>query len=610
MYTHCPNCNTHFSITQEYLDIANGKVRCGKCDHVFNALENLYNNDEESDSPQLESAVSIPEEQQTPIIETKTEPAPEAEETIPQETEATSPEHSTDEAETTEANAEPEETTDDISQTTYTPPLASIDIKEKMERIAASLSATTQELKNARKSVGFERQPPKTESPFISLQPTETAVTPPEPQAPVSETETETEKLSETRFENDNDKIQSRLSAEAQDIIAEEQSLEVNNIEAETTDMIEPVESLSPYADTEVSETTEAEPEIQNNLSTREEDQEQEKSEAPENIKSDETENPELSALEDELELVDFSEQLDEEPVNHSAAGHTTVPVDESDIDILQSLIETQQHEDIAPENLIDELNDINKSLSSEDISLDDELDNGDDILAELDQLEQEFNTQDSQTRTETESKTKPDSTDNDFEDTAEHEVAEITQSTAVPVVEEEVVPSFLNQNAAKSGSPASLFGWLFATLLMLLLLAAQYLHFNSMQLADNPDYRSFLETLCPITGCVLPLRKAPDKIITINHDVHTHTSVKDALEIQLSFRNKADFTQQFPVLEVIFSNPRSEIIARRQFRPDEYLNSNISYIAGIKPNQTEKIDLEIVDPDPGALLSFQFNYL
>ncbi|MCK5647303.1 MAG: zinc-ribbon domain-containing protein, partial [Gammaproteobacteria bacterium] len=43
MYTHCPNCDTHFEITQEYLNIANGKVRCGKCDHIFNALDNLCN---------------------------------------------------------------------------------------------------------------------------------------------------------------------------------------------------------------------------------------------------------------------------------------------------------------------------------------------------------------------------------------------------------------------------------------------------------------------------------------------------------------------------------------------------------------------------------------
>ncbi len=549
MYTHCPNCNTHFSITQEYLDIANGKVRCGKCDHVFNALENLYNNDDEPESPQLETAVSTPEEQQTPKIETEPKPASEAEEAIPQETEAKSPEHSADAAESTEVNTESEETTDKISQTAYAPPVASIDIKEKMERIAASLSAATQELKNARKSVGFERQLPKSDTPVISSQPTET------------------EKTSETQFKDNNDATH-----------------------------------------TVVSEAAETEPEIQVNLSPLKENREEEP-EDQENVKVKETKKPERPAPEDELELVDFSEQADDEQDHPSAAGHTTVPVDESDIDILQSLIETQQHEDIAPENLIEELNDINKSLSSAEISLDDELDNGDDILAELDQLEQEFNAKDSQTRTETGSKVKPNSPDYDYEDTAEHETAKTTQNTTAPV-EEEIVPSFLNQNASKSASPASMFGWLFATLLMLLLLAAQYLHFNSMQLADNPDYRPFLETLCPITGCILPLRKAPDKIITINHDVHTHPSVKDALEIQLSFRNKANFTQQFPILEVIFSNPRGEIIARRQFRPNEYLNNKASYISGISPNQTEKIDLEIVDPDPDALLSFQFNYL
>ena len=38
MYTHCPSCDTCFEITQESLDIAQGKVRCGQCDHVFNGL--------------------------------------------------------------------------------------------------------------------------------------------------------------------------------------------------------------------------------------------------------------------------------------------------------------------------------------------------------------------------------------------------------------------------------------------------------------------------------------------------------------------------------------------------------------------------------------------
>lgn len=39
LLTRCPNCQTRFRVTQEQLGIAAGKVRCGNCMEVFNALE-------------------------------------------------------------------------------------------------------------------------------------------------------------------------------------------------------------------------------------------------------------------------------------------------------------------------------------------------------------------------------------------------------------------------------------------------------------------------------------------------------------------------------------------------------------------------------------------
>ncbi len=39
MYTRCPQCSTVFRVTDRQLAIANGKVRCGKCQHIFNARE-------------------------------------------------------------------------------------------------------------------------------------------------------------------------------------------------------------------------------------------------------------------------------------------------------------------------------------------------------------------------------------------------------------------------------------------------------------------------------------------------------------------------------------------------------------------------------------------
>ena len=41
MYTECPSCNTLFKVSTAQLKTAAGKVRCGRCNTVFNALERL-----------------------------------------------------------------------------------------------------------------------------------------------------------------------------------------------------------------------------------------------------------------------------------------------------------------------------------------------------------------------------------------------------------------------------------------------------------------------------------------------------------------------------------------------------------------------------------------
>jgi predicted Zn finger-like uncharacterized protein len=39
--TRCPACETHFRVTAEQLKARSGRVRCGECHHVFNALDSL-----------------------------------------------------------------------------------------------------------------------------------------------------------------------------------------------------------------------------------------------------------------------------------------------------------------------------------------------------------------------------------------------------------------------------------------------------------------------------------------------------------------------------------------------------------------------------------------
>ncbi len=44
--TRCPTCNTVFRVSAEQLDARQGRVRCGQCAHVFNALESLVEDPE------------------------------------------------------------------------------------------------------------------------------------------------------------------------------------------------------------------------------------------------------------------------------------------------------------------------------------------------------------------------------------------------------------------------------------------------------------------------------------------------------------------------------------------------------------------------------------
>ena len=60
MLTRCPHCETIFRVTPEQLKVRLGKVRCGECNQVFNAVETLV--EEVAPTP----AVSIPKQADTP----------------------------------------------------------------------------------------------------------------------------------------------------------------------------------------------------------------------------------------------------------------------------------------------------------------------------------------------------------------------------------------------------------------------------------------------------------------------------------------------------------------------------------------------------------------
>ena len=58
MKTECPHCHTIFNVSQQQLELADGMVRCGVCQHVFNALvqPDLFN---ENETPPDDDAANL-----------------------------------------------------------------------------------------------------------------------------------------------------------------------------------------------------------------------------------------------------------------------------------------------------------------------------------------------------------------------------------------------------------------------------------------------------------------------------------------------------------------------------------------------------------------------
>ena len=56
LITSCPQCLTSFHVTQEQLVASHGKVRCGKCQHVFDALSRLG----EAPASSAEKSIAVP----------------------------------------------------------------------------------------------------------------------------------------------------------------------------------------------------------------------------------------------------------------------------------------------------------------------------------------------------------------------------------------------------------------------------------------------------------------------------------------------------------------------------------------------------------------------
>jgi len=182
-------------------------------------------------------------------------------------------------------------------------------------------------------------------------------------------------------------------------------------------------------------------------------------------------------------------------------------------------------------------------------------------------------------------------------EETANTEVFEFEINDPLDELHDD--PLDLKEEAQKNGIS---WGWLVASVIMLLGLGTQVAYFKFNDWARTPDYRPVYQLACQMLDCQLPDIQDINKIATQHFVVRSHNKIEDALSVDTLLVNNADYNQPFPDIRLVFTGLNEQIIASRVFRPSEYLSGELAGVDNMPSKTPVHVAVEIMDPGPEAV--------
>lgn len=142
---------------------------------------------------------------------------------------------------------------------------------------------------------------------------------------------------------------------------------------------------------------------------------------------------------------------------------------------------------------------------------------------------------------------------------------------------------------------------WMLASLVLLALLIGQLGFFYQNELAREPRLRPWIERACVYLDCVLPPLQDVGKIELAQATVMPHPDYAQALFLDATLINRAEFAQPYPLLEVTLTDSDGQPVARRTFRPQQYLPPGRP-LMDMPSNVAVPVGLEFTQPDPRAV--------
>ena len=140
------------------------------------------------------------------------------------------------------------------------------------------------------------------------------------------------------------------------------------------------------------------------------------------------------------------------------------------------------------------------------------------------------------------------------------------------------------------------------ANLLLLLALPLPWLYTHRNELATHPRFSFLAGPVCHYLVCALPQITVPATLYSQQLLIRSHPKAPEALEVSFVFHNDAKQPENFPQLELAFSDINNHVLANRLFTPDEYLPPELRQLHQMPAQSSMQIQLELADPGKAAV--------
>ncbi|MBI1887399.1 MAG: zinc-ribbon domain-containing protein [Nitrosomonadales bacterium] len=140
---------------------------------------------------------------------------------------------------------------------------------------------------------------------------------------------------------------------------------------------------------------------------------------------------------------------------------------------------------------------------------------------------------------------------------------------------------------------------WAIAALLLLLVLIAQAAYFFRVDLAARlPVLKPALVSYCQLLKCTVPLPQNTDLMSIESSNLEADPAHENQIVLNVLLRNRASYAQAFPNLELTLNDTQDNALARRVFRPADYLPPLESETLGLLPQHEISVRLYLETAD------------